>query len=160
MSKFLSLDGLQAYDARIKAHIASAVSGKITKQVVNELPAVSAAQDNVIYLVPRSGGSGTNVKDEYLLVGGAFERIGSTDVDLTGYATTGDVSSAVAGKATKVASATNGNLAGLNASGDLTDSGKKPADFATSAQGAKADTALQPADVTAITSAEIEALFS
>lgn len=33
------------------------------------------------------------------------------------------------GKATKVASATSGNFAGLDANGDLTDSGKKPSDF-------------------------------
>jgi hypothetical protein len=35
----------------------------------------------------------------------------------------------ITGKADKVASATNGNLAGLNASGNLTDSGSKPSDF-------------------------------
>lgn len=46
-------------------------------------------------------------------------------------------------KADKVSGATNGHLAGLNASGNLTDSGKKASDFATSAQGAKADTAYQ-----------------
>ena len=36
----------------------------------------------------------------------------------------------VSGKADKVSSATNGNFAGLNASGNLTDSGKKASDFA------------------------------
>jgi hypothetical protein len=46
-------------------------------------------------------------------------------------------------KADKVTGATNGHLAGLNASGNLTDSGKKASDFATSEQGAKADTAYQ-----------------
>lgn len=46
-------------------------------------------------------------------------------------------------KADKVSGATNGHLAGLNASGNLTDSGKSASDFATSAQGAKADTAYQ-----------------
>ena len=39
----------------------------------------------------------------------------------------------ISGKADKVASAVNGNFAGLNASGNLTDSGKKASDFATSA---------------------------
>lgn len=46
-------------------------------------------------------------------------------------------------KADKVSGATNGHLAGLNASGNLTDSGKAVSDFATAAQGAKADTAYQ-----------------
>jgi len=49
----------------------------------------------------------------------------------------------LSGKADKVNSATSGNFAGLDANGNLTDSGKKTADFATAAQGKKADTAIQ-----------------
>ncbi|MBR4758026.1 MAG: hypothetical protein IK084_04375, partial [Bacteroidaceae bacterium] len=50
----------------------------------------------------------------------------------------------VTGKADKVSSPTNGNFAGLDSNGNLTDSGKKASDFATAAQGGKADTAIQP----------------
>lgn len=46
-------------------------------------------------------------------------------------------------KADKVSGATNGNFAGLDANGNLTDSGKKASNFATSAQGTKADSAIQ-----------------
>lgn len=56
-----------------------------------------------------------------------------------------DISSLSSSKADKVASATAGNFAGLDANGNLTDSGSKAADFATAAQGAKADTAVQDA---------------
>lgn len=56
-----------------------------------------------------------------------------------------DISSLSSSKADKVSSATAGNFAGLDANGNLTDSGKKAADFATAAQGAKADTAVQDA---------------
>jgi len=49
----------------------------------------------------------------------------------------------ITGKADKVASATNGNFAGLDANGNLTDSGAKASDFATAAQGGKADSAIQ-----------------
>ena len=56
-----------------------------------------------------------------------------------------DISDLSSGKADKVASATAGNFAGLDANGNLTDSGKKAADFATAAQGAKADSAVQDA---------------
>ena len=52
--------------------------------------------------------------------------------------------------ATKVAGASNGNFAGLNADGNLTDSGKSPSDFATAAQGGKADTAVQPSDLATV----------
>lgn len=46
-------------------------------------------------------------------------------------------------KTDKVSNATNGNFAGLDGNGNLTDSGKKASDFATKAQGALADTAYQ-----------------
>ena len=52
---------------------------------------------------------------------------------------TGDIS----GKTDKVANAVNNNFAALDAGGNLKDSGKKPADFASAAQGAKADSAYQ-----------------
>lgn len=55
--------------------------------LVNELPATG--EKGKIYLVP-NGGVGSNVKDEYIWVtpeGGTayFEKIGSTDIDLSGY---------------------------------------------------------------------------
>ena len=56
----------------------------------------------------------------------------------------------ISGKADKVASATNGNFAGLDANGNLTDSGSKAADFATAAQGGKADTAIQSVSVNGV----------
>lgn len=55
-----------------------------TFQKVEQLPEVGSAQENVIYLVPKSK-AGTSAYDEYLLVEGAFELIGNTDVDLSGY---------------------------------------------------------------------------
>lgn len=52
-----------------------------------------------------------------------------------------------AAKADKVSGATAGNFAGLDANGNLTDSGAKAADFATAAQGAKADSAVQSVEI-------------
>lgn len=49
----------------------------------------------------------------------------------------------ISGKADKVTGATSGNFAGLDANGNLVDSGKKAGDFATEAQGTKADSAVQ-----------------
>ena len=59
--------------------------------------------------------------------------------DLGTYLTSSDV----ANKADKVSNATSGNFAALDANGNLTDSGSKASDFATSAQGTKADSAIQ-----------------
>ena len=118
--KFLDLSGLTTYDAKIKAYAdakaAAAASGKITMQVVNALPAVADASSNVIYLVPNNT-SGSNIKDEYILVNGVFELIGTTKVD-------------VDGKIDKVVSPTTGNFPKLKSDGTLEDSGKGIGDFA------------------------------
>ncbi|MCQ2299964.1 MAG: hypothetical protein MJZ81_07575 [Bacteroidales bacterium] len=62
----------------------------LTVKVVDALPATG--EDKTIYLVP-NGGAGTNVKDEYLWVDGRWEKIGTTDVDLSQYAKKEEVES-------------------------------------------------------------------
>lgn len=57
------------------------------------------------------------------------------------------LSTTSANAATKVSNATAGHFAGLDANGNLTDSGKQAGDFATSAQGSKADSAIQSVKV-------------
>lgn len=69
-------------------------------------------------------------------------------VDSTEYTTKiasidGNIENLERNKANKVSPENAGNFAGLSADGDLTDSGKKAADFATAAQGSKADSAIQ-----------------
>lgn len=85
----------------------------------------------IIWLV---GAEDAEEFDRYIIgkSGDTYEWVymGTTSVDLTG-------------KADKVADAVDGDLAGLDSDGNLTDSGYKPADFATAAQGEKADTAYQ-----------------
>lgn len=66
--------------SEVNAAIAAAVH--ITFQAVDELP--TDGQPNVIYLVPNGGSSG-NTKDEFIWVDGGYEKIGSTDIDLSGY---------------------------------------------------------------------------
>lgn len=56
-------------------------------EIVQTLP--QTGEKGVIYLVPQSSGSGSNIYDEYIWVTnsgvGSFEKIGSTDIDLSGY---------------------------------------------------------------------------
>lgn len=80
--------------------IATAVSqaGHLKREIVNTLPAVGDAAEDVIYLLLDADDVAGNKYDEYMLVNGAFERLGDWEVDLSGYATTG----AVSGLTTKV----------------------------------------------------------
>lgn len=74
--------------------IATVVSqaGHLKREVVNTLPAVEDAAEDVIYLLLDADDVAGNKYDEYMLVNGAFERLGDWEVDLSGYATTGAVS--------------------------------------------------------------------
>lgn len=80
----------------IKGYVDSAIASvtSIEFRVVQTLP--QEGENGVIYLVP-NGGSGTNVKDEYVWIPGtggnpgSWEKIGSTDVDLSGYVQTSDL---------------------------------------------------------------------
>lgn len=81
-------------NAAVKSYIDTAV-GSITGisfEVVQSLPASGSA--GIIYLVPNSG-SGSNSYDEYIYVTvsgtSKFEKIGTTDVDLSGYMLTTDM---------------------------------------------------------------------
>lgn len=60
----------------------------ISYQVVASLPATG--QVGVIYLLSNSG-TAPNIYDEYIWTGSAFEKIGTTDVDLSNYVQTTDL---------------------------------------------------------------------
>lgn len=58
-------------------------------KVVEVLP--ETGETNVIYLVPSPRPSEKNIKDEFIWVDGAWEQIGSTEIDLSDYAHKGEV---------------------------------------------------------------------
>ena len=52
-------------------------------EIVSALPATG--EPNILYLVTKSTAASGNGYDEYLYINGAWELIGSTDIDLSGY---------------------------------------------------------------------------
>ena len=52
-------------------------------EIVDALPSTGAS--NILYLVAKTGSESGNVYDEYLYIGGAWELVGSTGIDLSGY---------------------------------------------------------------------------
>ena len=74
----------ETYNKQEVNSLISAIS-TATFELVNELP--QTGESNVIYLVPSSNPGTQNVKDEYIWINNSWEQIGSTSVDLTGYAT-------------------------------------------------------------------------
>lgn len=75
----------------VSAAIAKAIGGitELEYIVVSSLP--STGKKGVVYLVPHQHGT-RDIYDEYIWVNNAFEKIGSTDVDLSGYLKDTDIS--------------------------------------------------------------------
>lgn len=80
--------------AQLSQSIMDAV-GKITSfeyKIVDSLPAVSEGKKGVIYLIAHSGSTNQNSYDEYIFLpadgstAARYEKIGTTDIDLTPYA--------------------------------------------------------------------------
>ena len=79
---------LAAVDGKINSAIASA--NHLSYQVINNLSAATA--ENVVYLFDNGSTEVNNHYEEYLITNGNLERIGSTAIDLTQYATVTAVS--------------------------------------------------------------------
>lgn len=148
------------------------LSGYATKSDVSAIPkfAVSVVDvlptENIsgttIYLVPNSG-SGTNVHDEYIYVGEAWELLGTTQVDITGKADKTYVDETFVPKTRKVAgkalSADITLAKGDVGLGNVDNTADKDKPISTATQTAL-DAKLNSADLVAITNAEIDTLFT
>lgn len=189
--KATTLAGYGIADAYTKDEANTAIAAAVAnahhlkREIVSVLPEVSEANEDTIYMVPDAGstdaaGSNKSVYTEYMLVNGAFERIGTSDVDLSNYFTKDQVTDAIAtakGEAatdaqTKADAAKDAAIAAAAADATtkadaaqaaaITEAGKKAdkalkdakaysdglaKNYATAAQGAKADSAVQAADV-------------
>lgn len=94
-------------DTKIATAIGSA--GHLKRAIVEQLPTVEDADDETIYMVKDPLATG-DAYEEFMVIEGEWAQIGDTSVDLTNYVQ-------------KVAEATEGNLAALNADGALVDAG-------------------------------------
>lgn len=73
----------------LNAVVQSLLSTKLQRQIVNSVNDIDLTKDNIIYMIPDSNSNTGNLYNEYLVVNGAVELIGSNyEGDLTGYVTT------------------------------------------------------------------------
>ena len=80
-------------DTKIATAIGSA--GHLKRLVVEQLPEVSAADVDTIYMVKDTAVTTGDAYKEYMVIDGAFAQIGDTSVNLEPYATTADVEAKV-----------------------------------------------------------------
>lgn len=91
--KATTLAGYGIGDAYTKGQTDSAIATAIAnaphlkREIVEQLPEISSANENTIYMVGKGEGAETSVYKEYMLINGKFELLGDSKVDLTDYAT-------------------------------------------------------------------------
>lgn len=92
-NKATTLAGYGIADAYTKGETDSAIQTAVAnadhlkREIVEALPEVGVADENTIYMVGDGEGEGNQKYEEFMLINGAFEKIGDSAVDLTGYAT-------------------------------------------------------------------------
>lgn len=82
----VTADGANAVNGKAVYDFVTAAIAGITgfhAEIVSVLPDVG--QTNILYLLAKSTAASGNGYDEYLYINGAWELIGSTDIDLSGY---------------------------------------------------------------------------
>ena len=98
--KSTTLSGYGITDAYTKAQTDSAINTAVAnadhlkREIVSVLPEVEEADEHTIYMVGTGAGSEDSVYEEYMLINGGFEKVGSSEVDLTNYALKSYVDSA------------------------------------------------------------------
>lgn len=168
MAKFISLPNLSAFWTKVKAYIDAAkaavladaktyadtkvsnlgavLSFKGTKATLAEVTALTGMKQGDVWHVTANSA-------EYVYTGSAWEELGTT-MDLSAYLTKPDIATGTTNGTVSVRG-TNVPVKGLGSAAYTPSTA-----YATAAQGTKADTALQPADLEAVTDAEIDALFA
>ena len=167
--KATTLSGYGIADAYTKTQTDSAIATAVAnaehlkREIVAALPDAGEADEHTIYMVGTGEGSETSVYEEYMLINGGFEKIGSSEVDLSNYATKAyadqaeaDAIATAGTNADSKIAAKVGEIGGSTVK-QYVDQAKSDAqeyadslasNYATAEQGTKADTALQKADVT------------
>ena len=91
-NKATTLAGYGISDAYTKGEADSAIAAAVAaaphlkRTIVEDLPDAEGADENTIYMVGTGAGSEDSAYEEYMVINGAFEKIGSSKVDLTNYA--------------------------------------------------------------------------
>ena len=123
------------------ADVNSALSGKVDTSTYatdkKALQDADAALDTAVKAAQKTADDANAAINEFLTGTGAEGVIDSlTEIKqaLDDLVDPTELATSIAGKADKVENATEGNFAGLDANGNLTDSGKKASDFATPAE--------------------------
>lgn len=75
----------KGYQTASQVQSAISAAGHLKRAIVESLPEVGSADENTVYMVLSDGAEGENIYEEWMVIEGAWERIGSTDVDLSGY---------------------------------------------------------------------------
>lgn len=92
---------------QVESYVAQQIANvnHLKRTIVEELPNISEANSNIIYMIKKTSGGiaswGKNIYEEYMVIEGEWELLGNSQVDLTDYAKTDYVDNKTKDKADK-----------------------------------------------------------
>lgn len=91
----------------VETYVVQQIAGAehLKRVIVEQLPDISIAQANTIYMIKKTSGGiaswGKNIYEEYMVIEGEWELLGNSQIDLTDYAKTDYVDNKTKNKADK-----------------------------------------------------------
>lgn len=134
---------LSRYDGKIRDWVLALVPTADVLYTAEDQEVIDGDKQIGDVKVPGHNGLISKAQLEKLVKFGLKLKKSSTDIASLEVNADGTYTIDVSSKADKVSGATEGNFAGLDSSGNITDSGKNATNFATDTQGGYADSALQ-----------------
>lgn len=99
------LSAVEADIDALQSVVDTLLTNKIQRQIVNSVQDIDLTKDNTIFMVPNTSGGSGNLYNEYMVINGAAELIGSNyEGDLTGYVTTTQLNQEVGNLNTSISS--------------------------------------------------------
>lgn len=88
----------KGYQTASDVRTAIGKAGHLKRQIVDSLPNAGEADADTIYMIPIPEAEGQNKYTEWMVIEGAWESLGTRDVDLSGYVKTEDLQSITNGE--------------------------------------------------------------
>ena len=88
---FYTKDDIDSKVSTLEKAIQDAAASRMSIEIVDAVPSVEDAVANVVYFVPKQDAEQDNVYDQFTLINGKMEALGSTEVQLGNYVRNEDI---------------------------------------------------------------------
>ena len=82
---FYTKDDIDTKVQALEKSILDSAATRMRTEIVDAVPSVETAVENVVYFVPKTDAAQDNIYDQFMLINGKIEALGSTEIQLSEY---------------------------------------------------------------------------